>query len=90
MKTQIEVITTQEELAAAFGVNVAIVQEWHAQGMPSIQYQKESGGAFYPCYFVPAVARWLRSKGDCRAKLPDDAALAAYVIPDPIEEPAAE
>lgn len=90
METQIEIITTQEELATAFGVNVAIVQEWHTQGLPFIQYQKESGGAFYPCYFVPAVAHWLRSNGDCRAKLPDDAALAAYVIPDPIEEPAAE
>ena len=90
MKTQIEIITTQEELAAVFGVSVEIVKEWHTQGIPSIQYQKESGGAFYPCYFVPAVARWLRSYGDCRAKLPDDAALAAYVIPDPIEEPAAE
>ena len=90
MKTQIEVITTQEELAAVFGVSVDIVKDWHTQRLPSIQYQKESGGAFYPCYFLPAVVRWLRSKGDCRAKMPDDAALDAYVIPDPIEEPAAE
>lgn len=90
MKTQIEVITTQEDLAAAFGVSVETVKEWHAQGLPYIHFQKESGGAFYPAYFVPAVAHWLRSNGDFRAKLPDDAALAAYVIPDPIEEPAAE
>lgn len=78
MKKQIEVLTTQEELAAVFGVSVETVKEWHTQGLPYIQYQKESGGAFYPCYFVPAVAHWL-SVQDWRGAMPD---LSAYLIAD--------